>query len=76
MSDNIELNSESMGKSGNLNEEAKQAYKRKKKEVSRHPMVDQVKAFYTRYNGDINRISAQTMIPKHEVEKILADENI
>lgn len=63
-------------KEGNLNNEAKSAFKRKKKELSRHPMTDKVAAMYNRYNGDLNRIAASLMIPKTLVEEILKNENI
>lgn len=72
MSEDQELYS----KEGNENKEAKRAYKRKKKVKARHPMADKVKTFYTRYNGDLNRVSAQLMLPRVIVEQILKDENI
>ena len=72
MSKDTELNS----KEGNLNMEAKSAYKRKKKAKPRHPMADKVAVFYGRYNGDLNRIAASLMISKALIEEILKDENI
>ena len=72
MSNDTELNS----KEGKHNEEVKSAYKRKKKTKARHPMADKVKTFYMRYNGDLNRISAQLMLSKSVVQDILKNEDI
>ena len=72
MSNDTELNS----KEGKHNEEVKRAYKREKKTKQQHPQAKLVASLYTRFNGDLNRIAATSMLPKHIIEEILKDENI
>ena len=67
---------QTMGAIGDQNMEAKTTYMAKKKSKKEHPMKDKVVAAYTRYNGNLNLVCAQTMLPKHIVEEIMSDENI
>jgi hypothetical protein len=72
MSEDKELYS----KEGKHNEEVKRAYKREKKTKQQHPQTKLVASLYTRFNGDLNRIAATSMLPKHTIEEILKNENI